>query len=70
MMMLFCILHFCIVGQTDTSFFAVEMERIMCEKNINDGVEASTRESQARFQIFQVSCSTEFEFNELVHLLC
>ena len=36
MMMLFCILHFCILGQTDkmaTSFLAVEMEKIMCEKN-------------------------------------
>ena len=34
-MSLFCMLHFCILGQTEkmaTSFLAVEMERIMCEK--------------------------------------
>ena len=29
------------------------------EKIINDGVEASTRKSQACFQIIQVSCSAE-----------
>ena len=28
-------------------------------KLINDGVEASTRKSQARFQIIQVSCEAE-----------
>ena len=36
MMMLFRILHFCILGQTDkmaTSLLAVEMECIMCEKS-------------------------------------
>ena len=61
-MILFCILHFCIHGQTEkmaTSFLAVEMERIMCKKIINGGVEASTVKSQARFLIIQVSCSVE-----------
>ena len=36
MMMQFCILHFCMLGQAEkmaTSFLAVEMERVMCEKN-------------------------------------
>ena len=42
-----------------TSSLAVEVERIMCEKNNHDGVEASTRKSQACFQIIQVSCSVE-----------
>ena len=35
-MMLFCISHFGILGQTEkmaTPFLSVEMERIMCEKN-------------------------------------
>ena len=35
-MMLFGILQFCILGQKEkmaTSFLAVEMERILCEKN-------------------------------------
>ena len=57
-----CILHFCILGQTEkmaTSFLAVEMERIICEKNNQWWFEALTRKSQARFQIIQVSCSTE-----------
>ena len=54
MMMLFCKLNFCILGQTDkmaTSLLAVEMERYCMRKIINDGVEASPRKSQARFQL-------------------
>ena len=53
--LLFCIMHFCILRQTEkmaTSFLAVEMKkRMLCEKKINDGVEASTRKSQACFHI-------------------
>ena len=64
MMMLFYMLHFCIPVQTEnmvTSFLAVEMEKKkQCvRKIIYDCVEASTRKSQARFQIIQVKCSTE-----------
>ena len=33
------------------------LENIMGEKIINDGVEPSTRKSQARFQIIFVLCS-------------
>ena len=36
MIMLFCMLHFCILGQTEkmaTSFLAVEIKRIICDKN-------------------------------------
>ena len=57
MKLLFCILHFCILGQTEkmaTSFLGVEMKKqMMFEKN-NDSVEASTRKSQAHFQIMRL----------------
>ena len=36
MMMLLCILHFCILGQTEKNgylIFCLQMDRIMCEKN-------------------------------------
>ena len=37
-----------------TSFLAVEMKKMICEKIINDGVEASSGKSHARFQYIRV----------------